>query len=311
MVAISGLTRRGELQGHLAMLTFSGLVAGSFSMGGRIANDIDPVALTAVRFILAAGLLAGAALASGQLRRATFAAPWRYLITGGLFGFYFILMFEGLKTARPVPTAAVFTLTPLMAAGFGWWIMSQVTTPRMALALSLGGTGALWVIFRGDLAAFLALEIGRGEGIYFIGCIGHAIYIPIVQKLSRGEGVFAFNLGTMAVGALLLCVLGAPRVAATDWAALPVRVWFVLGYLAVFASFASLSLLQFGAMRLKAAKVMAYTYMTPVFVLLWELALFGELPTARILPGFGLTVLALVILLREGRLAPVPRLPST
>lgn len=29
-------------------------------------------------------------------------------------------MFEGLKTAAAIPTAAVFTLTPVMAAGFGW-----------------------------------------------------------------------------------------------------------------------------------------------------------------------------------------------
>lgn len=307
MVGKGGVTRRDELRGHLAMLAFSALVAGSFSMGGRIANDIDPVALTAARFVLASGLLGGAALAIGRLPRSTFEAPWRYLITGGLFGVYFILMFEGLKTAKPVSTAAVFTLTPLITAFFGWWIMSQVTTRRMALALALGGAGALWVIFRGELDALVRLEVGRGEAIYFSGCIAHAVYIPIVQKLGRGEGVFAFTFATLGVGAVLLGIVGASRIVATDWGALPLRVWGVLLYLSVFASFASISLLQFGAMRLKAAKVMAYTYMTPIFVILWEVALAGDLPTARILPGIGLTVAALLILLREGRVVAVPQ----
>ena len=304
----AGITPRGEeLRGHLAMLMFSALVAGSFSLGARIANDIDPVALTAVRFVLAAGLMGVAALAMGGVPRGSFGSPWRYAVTGGLFAFYFIAMFEGLKTAAPVPTAAVFTLTPLMAAGFGWWIMSQRTTPGMALALMLGGLGAIWVIFRGDLAALVALKVGRGEAIYFVGCIAHALYIPMVQKLGRGEGVFAFAFGTLSVGAVLLLVIGAPRIVATGWLTLPWTVWGGLAYLVVFASFASISLLQYASMRLKAAKVMAYTYLTPTFVILWELALTGELPGGLVLPGIGLTVVALAVLLREGRLNPAAR----
>lgn len=306
MVAISLSARREELRGHFAMAIFSALVAGSFSLGGRVANEIDPVALTALRFVLASGLLCGAALAMGRLPRTTFRAPWRFVVTGGLFALYFVLMFEGLKTAPPVPMAAAFTLTPLMAAGFGWWIMAQRGTPSIFLALFLGGAGALWVIFRGDLSALLSLEIGRGEGIYLLGCICHALYIPMVQKLGRGEGVFAFAFGTLAVGALILGILGAPRIFATEWTEVPLRVWLVLVYLAVFASFASISLLQFASMRLKAAKVMAYTYLTPSFVILWEFALSGSLPTAMLLPGIGLTFAALAILLHEDRVSGRP-----
>jgi hypothetical protein len=33
---------------------------------------------------------------------AAWAAPWRYLLLGGLFAVYFVTMFEGLKTAPPV-----------------------------------------------------------------------------------------------------------------------------------------------------------------------------------------------------------------
>jgi drug/metabolite transporter (DMT)-like permease len=233
------------------------------------------------------------------------------VVTGGLFATYFVLMFEGLKTAAPVPSAAVFTLTPLMAAGFGWMIMAQKTTPGMAAALVLGGIGALWVIFRGDMAALLALDIGKGEAIYFLGCIAHSLYIPMVQKLGRGEGVFGFAFGTLVVGSALLLVLGAFRIAATDWLALPWLVWAGLAYLVVFASFTSISLLQYASMRLKAAKVMAYTYLTPSFVILWELVFRAGLPTAMVLPGIGLTVLALVMLLREGRLGPATRAPGS
>lgn len=281
------------------MLAFSALVAGSFSFGGRIANDIDPAALTALRFMLAALVMAAVARWTGQLSKSSLNAPWRYLILGGLFSVYFVLMFEGLKTAAPVSTAAVFTLTPLMAAGFGYVVMRQRVSLVMVAALTVGGIGALWVIFRGNLSALLALEIGKGEIIFFCGCIAHALYIPMVPRLNRGEGVFAFTFGTLAGGSVILAVLSIRQISVTDWASLPPLVWLVLAYLVIFASVASISLIQYASMRLKAAKVMAYTYLIPTWVILWEFVLAGDVPTYAIVPGVGLTLLALSMLLHE------------
>ena len=38
----------------------------------------------------------------------------------------------------------------------------------------------------GDWGAMRAMEIGRGEMIYFLGCVSHAIYTPMVRRLNRG-----------------------------------------------------------------------------------------------------------------------------
>lgn len=287
------------MQGHLAMLAFSALVAGSFSLGSMVANDIHPLALTTLRFLLAGVLIGALAVAQGKLRRRHFAAPWRYLILGGLFAFYFVLMFEGLKTAPPVSTAAVFTLTPVMAAGFGWLVLRQVTTPRMALALAIGAGGALWVIFRADMSRLLAFDIGRGEMFYFVGCVAHALYAPMVPRLNRGEPTVAFTFGMLVAGFLCLLTVSGPALVATDWATLPPLVWVVLLYIAVVASTFTFLLLQFASLRLKAAKVMAYTYLTPSWVILWEIALGNGAPPALVLGGVALTVLALLLLLES------------
>ncbi len=52
-------------------------------------------------------------------------------------------------------------------------------------------------------------------------------------------------------------------------------------------------------MRLPSAKVMAYTYLTPSWVILWEIALGKGAPTGLILIGIALTVVALLLLLRD------------
>lgn len=287
------------LRGHLAMLVFSGLIAGSFSLGGLMANMISPTAFSALRFLMAAALVGAAGLATGQFRAGDGRAPWRYLVLGLCLSAYFVLMFQGLKTAPPVATAAVFTLTPLMAAGFGWLLLRQITTARIAAALVIGGAGAVWVIFRADVAALMRFEVGQGEITYFWGCVAHALYTPLVRKLNRGESPLVFSFGVLLTGFVLLTLWGWGDIVATDWAALPGIVWVTLLYTACFASAVTFVLLQYAALRLPASKVMAYTYLTPSWVILWEIALGNPAPSGLVLLGIAATVVALGMLVRE------------
>ena len=107
------------------MLLFSAVVAGSFSLGHIIANDITPAALTALRFMLAAVVMAIWTWRSCRISRRDLESSWRYLLLGSLMGTYFVLMFEGLKTAPAVSTSAVFTLTPAISAIFGYWSFNK------------------------------------------------------------------------------------------------------------------------------------------------------------------------------------------
>ncbi|MEP0211420.1 MAG: DMT family transporter [Paracoccaceae bacterium] len=287
-----------QARGHLAMLAFSLLVAGSFALGAMAANDISPMALNAARFWIAGVVIGGVVLARGGIPKEAIEAPWRYLVLGGLFAAYFVLMFEGLKTAEATSAAAVFTLIPLMSAFFGWLLLRQVATRRMALALLIGAFGALWVIFRADLSALLAFQVGKGEVIYFVGCIFHAIYTPMIRKLNRGESAFVFSLGTIAAGAILLTIFGWSSIRATDWTNLPAIVWITLFYVAIFASAATFILLQFASLRLPSAKVMAYTYLTPTWVIVWQVLLGRDVPEGIVLFGVTFTCVALWLLLR-------------
>lgn len=287
------------LRGHAAMLAFSGLVAGSFSLGAMAAPHVSPVALTSARFLLAGLLVGAAAWAGGTIGRAALQAPWRYAVLGLLLSAYFVLMFEGLKTAEAVSTSAVFTLTPLMAAGFGWLTLRQRTTPRMGLALAIGAVGALWVIFRADLQALMSLHVGRGEAIFFLGCVSHALYAPLVRRFNRGESPLVFTFGMMVAGWLMLTVAGWQDIRMTDWTALPPIVWITLAYVAVAASALTFVLLQYATLRLPAAKVMAYTYLTPSWVILWEMAIGHGAPPLAVTAGVALSVLALLLLLKD------------
>ncbi|MBP0482368.1 DMT family transporter [Sagittula salina] len=286
-------------KGHLAMLGFASIVAGSFPLGAMVGPHIEPEVLNAVRFAVAAGALWAAVLITGQGAVGVGRAPWRYFALAGLFAIYFVTMFEGLKTAEPVSMAAVFTLNPALTALFGWFVVRQVTTARMALAIVVGGLGALWVIFRGDPALAMKFEVGEGERIYFWGCIAHALYSPLLRKLNRGEPALSFTAAILTAGAVILGVYAFGDIVATDWAAMPSIVWWVIVYTALVATGVTFLILRYATLRLPSAKVMAYTYIVPSFVILWQLALGQGVPAAMVLPGVALTGLSLLMLLKD------------
>ncbi len=286
-------------RGHLAMLLFSLLVAGSFSLGSIVANDISPAALNAVRFFIAMCVIGLAAHLTTGIPKSAARAPWRYLVLGGIFAAYFVLMFEGLKTASAVSTSAIFTLTPILSGIAGYILLRQVTTPWMALALAVGACSAVWVIFRGNIDEMLAFNLGRGEVVYFWGCIAHAVYTPLVRKLNRGESPIVFTFGMLLAGFSILMVWGWSDIRATQWSSLAPIVWITLFYVSICASSMTFVLLQYATMRLPSAKVMAYTYLTPSWVILWELALGKGLPPLVTLGGIALTFVALAMLLKS------------
>ena len=108
-----------------------------------------------------------------------------------------------------------------------------------------------------------------------------------------------FSFGVLVAGCLLITMYSWGDLRATNWMALPSIVWVTIIYVALCASSMTFVLMQFATMRLPSAKVMAYTYLTPSWVILWQVALGNAVPTVWILGGVGLTIVALLLLLRD------------
>ena len=295
-LGVNELAQGGDkLLGHLAMILFAALISGSFSLGSMAVPHIGPVALNAMRFLFACFVMAAVTLVVFRRLPLPSVAPWRFGILGLLMAIYFISMFVGLKYANPVSTGAVFTLIPLMSAAFGYLFLRQTVRPVVILSLIIAGCGSIWVIFRGDLAAILAFDIGIGETIFFFGCICHAAYSPLVKKFNWGESVILTTFWTTLATFAAVALYGAGEVISTDWGGLPPIVWVSIGYLAVFTSAGTFFLLQFASVRLPASKVLSYGYLIPVIIIVYEGLLGHGWTTATVLAGAVITVMGLFV----------------
>lgn len=292
-----------QIRGHFAMLTFSILVAGSFVFGVRIANLAEPAAINSARFIIAAILIGIYMWANPTIKAADFILlkfkPWRYIVLSSIFVSYFIFMFEGLKTAETVSSSVIFTLIPIMTAVLGYVILRQVITKRMATALLIGSIGAVWVVFRADISNLLAFNVGKGEMIYFVGCVFHAAFIPLSRKFNHGEKPIITTFAILVVGGVIMAIFGYEGLLSVDWFHMPSIFWIGLLYLGVLASAVTFFLIQYAALVLPSGKVMAYNFLTPVWVILVEVVLGKGWPPMLVSAGVALAFIALMLLLKD------------
>lgn len=287
---------RQKFLAHISMLVFAALVAGSYSVGAMAAPHVGPAAINVMRFVFGVAVMVGVALVLLGGRIPAPRAVWRYAVLGGLIAVFFITMFMALKLTDPVSAGAVFTLMPLMAAFFGWLFLGEAPRGVVLASLILAGLGAVWVIFRGDIDAMLAFDIGPGEAIFLIGCVCHAAYAPLVRRFNRGEPLIVFTLWTVAATGIWIAIYGVREIVATDWLALPAIVWIAIAYLTVFTTAGTMFIVQFAAMRLPASKVLAYTYLTPSFIIVIEGLLGHGWVGPTIAAGAGITVIGLLVL---------------
>ncbi len=263
-------TGREKLKGHLAMLLFAVLIAGSFSFGGLAARYMEAEPLTLWRYIMTIVVMAALAFGAFRVPAVWPKEIWRFVLLGGLIAIYMLTMFTALEYTSPVATGAVFTLMPLLSAGFALPVLGQKTRPGVLAGLVIAAAGAVWVIFRGNIADILAFDVGTGEMIFFAGVVCHALYVPLIRRFDRGEPAVAFGFWVTAGATIWLIAPGIRGLVATDFSALPLTVYAAVTYLAVVTTAGTFLLLQYASMRLPASKVLGYGYLTPSFIILLE-----------------------------------------
>lgn len=287
---------REKLKGHLAMLLFAVLIAGSFSFGGLAARYMEAEPLTLWRYIMTIVVMAALAFGAFRVPAVWPKEIWRFLLLGGLIAIYMLTMFTALEYTSPIATGAVFTLMPLLSAGFALPVLGQKTRPGVLAGLVIAAAGAVWVIFRGSIADILAFDVGTGEMIFFAGVVCHALYVPLIRRFDRGEPAVAFGFWVTAGATIWLIAPGIRGLVETDFSALPLAVYAAVTYLAVVTTAGTFLLLQYASMRLPASKVLGYGYLTPSFIILLEGILGHGWASLPVLAGALITACGLALM---------------
>ena len=283
-------------RGHILMMLATVLIASSFPVGAAITHGLDTLVLTFLRFALAAVLFAPIVAWRYGLALPSLRDLARYAALSACLVAFFWGMFAALRYTSALNTATIFAVTPVMTAAFAAILLKERLNGAARIALPLGMVGAVWVIFRGDMAALIALELGRGDVIFFAGSIAMAVYGPLVKYLYRGEPMAQMTFWTLVTGTVWLLILSAPRLPGVEWSAVPAAVYGGIVYLAVFSTLVTFFVVQWANTVIGPTKVMSYTYLNPALVLVMGLALGEAAPPLATYPGLVIIVAATFVL---------------
>lgn len=279
---------------HLGMIVYTLIIAGSFPVVSAITPNLDSTVLTFWRFLSATLVFAlMLPFLKGARRRPGLRDLGRYAVVGGSYGFFFILMFEALKTTSPINTSTIYTTLPLMTALLGGMTGEPVRLRQLGI-LGLSMAAALWVVFRGDWERMAALEFSRGDLLFFLGTVSLAVYVLSLKKFQRDESKVRFTFYSLLAATLALLAASLVRTGALPFPG--PSVWLGLAYLSVLSTAGTFWILQFTAARLGPNRVVAYTFLTPSAVAAMEWAMGRSGVTWSVLPGIGLTLLAVILL---------------
>lgn len=283
-------------RGHILMMLATVLVATSFPVGAAITHGLDSLVLTLMRFTLAAILFAPLVVWRYGLVMPGWRDLARYAVLSACLVGFFWGMFAALRHTSALNTATIFTLTPALTAVVSAALLNEKLSGAAWVALPVGMAGSIWVVFRGDPAALLSMNLGLGDGIFLAATVAMGFYGPLVKYLHRGEPMAQMTFWTLVTGALWLLLLSAPRLSGVEWNAVPIAVYGGIAYLAVFTTLVTFFVIQWSATVIGPTKVMSYTYLNPALVLVIGLALGETLPPLATYPGLLLTVAATFVL---------------
>ena len=202
-------------------------------------------------------------------------------------------MFESLKETSPLNTSTIYTTLPLMTMLLGRLVGEPIRSRQLGvLALSMAAT--LWVIFRGDVHRMLAFQISRGDWLFFAGTGCLAVYMLSMKKLQRDESKVCFTFYSLLIATLALLVAAVWRNGSLPYP--DAGVWLGIAYLAGPSTAATFWILQYTTPRLGPSRVVAYTFLTPSIVAALEWGLALSAPQWVVLPGIGVTLLAVWLL---------------
>jgi drug/metabolite transporter (DMT)-like permease len=282
---------------HLLMVVCATLVSTSFIVGEHIAKQLDPAALTLVRFVLAACFLSPVIIYKFS-PRISLKSLGRYGLVSSSLVIFFWCMFYSLQYTTALNTSVLFTLVPALSAIYSVIIVHEKIEKSTIAALGFGLLGAIWVIFRGDLSLFLSLQWNRGDLIFFVGCLAMGLYTPLVKRVYRGEKMEVMTFWILVTGSLWLLPVGGLALVRIDLTAVSAGIWGWIAYLAFFTTVISFYLTQYAIQFIGPTRVMAFSYLSPGLVLLIEIIIGRGLPELKVLPGIAIILIAMFFLQR-------------
>ncbi len=269
----------------------------NFSIVKYTLQEVAPLALTAIRFTVAAVLL----LIILRVREGNLRVTRKEFSTFLWLGFigntlYQILFIYGLKMTTAANSALLISTAPVSIAVFGHLFGIERITRKMFGGIVLGIAG-IAVVMAGR-GAHVSRATLAGDALIVLSSLCWSIYTLGVRRYAQNsmrdsaqtDSPLRVTTWTIATGVPGLLIIGLPSLANTRWDSISLSAWGGLAYAALLALVVAYVLWNTSVQRVGSSRTAIFTCLTPIVAALVAWLVLGEQLTAMQAIGASLVI---------------------
>ena len=164
----------------------------------------------------------------------------------------------------PIDLSVVQSMTPIMTMFVAAIFLKEPITWKKAGGVALSFAGVLWLIFQSTHAAGPVQTRPLGIILTITNALCFALYLGICRPVIQRYSVVTLMKWMFLFAFVVSLPFSAKQVVVLDYAAVPAKVWWEVGYLVVFATFVAYFLIPLGQQRIRPTLVSMYGYLQPI-----------------------------------------------
>lgn len=260
----------------------------SFVIVKDVTNSMPPAWILVVRFTAAAIIMAVAFL---KYRELYFERS--HVGFGLLFGLAMFLAYYtqtiGITDTTPGKNAFL-TGTYCVIVPFLAWVLVRRRPNRYNIVAAV-----LCIVGIGFISLDDSLTMRFGDAMTLVCAVFYALHIILVSQFAQGRNIYVLTMWQFVGVAVCSLIVGGLFEPMPDWAAVPMDCWVSLAYLAVACTTVALLFQNIGQAHLPPASAALLLSLEAVFGVAFSVALGAETLTLRIVFGFALVFVAIIV----------------
>ncbi|MEL6601791.1 MAG: DMT family transporter [Cyanobacteria bacterium J06614_10] len=297
-------------QGLLAVLT-SFLFAGSFVAGKYTTDEMGPLLITLLRYIIASLFLqllvwqqARQQQTANQLIRHASTTDKVCLFLLGTFGVmgYHFFFFSSLRYTAVANSAIINAFNPVVTGLLAAILLKEKLAMRNYVGGAIAITGVLILLTDGNLGRLLALQFNDGDLLMLCAVLCWAGYSILLRHLGKRYSGLAISYYGAIAGVVQLSIFVIPELAKTGWPTLSLPAVLGVLYMGIGASGIGYLLFTLSTQRIGPTKSTSIVYSgVPVWVALLAWLFFKEPITPWMVVSMAFILLGLRTVLQPQR----------
>ena len=267
----------------------------NFSVVKVSLQEIDSLSFNALRYILAAGLLAYTARARGYSLKVDREDFWPLvgiaLVGNVLYQLFFII---GVDYTYSANAAVILGTIPVWVALLSHLFTDEKLTRYKSIGIGLAFTGIVLIVTGSKAGISIASKTFLGDVIILCAAISWGVYTILAKRFLKKYPSTQFTGVMSIVGMVFLLIIGLPNLLHVNWTGISLKGWGGIFYSGLLSIGLAYLIWNNSVSKIEAVRTAAYQNLVPVLGLVFWVVLLQEPLTLQQYSGSALVIVGII-----------------